>query len=92
MTLEERIERFAESLPEGWRVVIEVERGSGTVTAVRPDGTEVDMGDGESSINQQFADAGRLAMEETEADKLSESECSSNATLTLRGGPEKPNA
>ncbi len=70
MTLEEHIEVFAGTLPVGWGVRIEVERGSACVIAFRPDGTEVDMVDGDDTIHTQFVNAGRLAYEETLADAI----------------------
>jgi hypothetical protein len=71
MTLEQRIESACEQLPEGWRIRIDIEKHSGTVTAIRPDDTEVPMGDGESDLEEQVRDAGLLARDEIAADKLS---------------------
>lgn len=37
------IERAAESLPDGWQLVIDVERGAGSVSLLGPDGyTDLD--------------------------------------------------
>ncbi len=69
MTLEQRIESAAGSLPPGWQINIEVENGSGLVRAIRPDKTFVIMGDGDDTIDDQFRDALALAHDETEADK-----------------------
>lgn len=71
MTLEQRIESACEHLPEGWRIRIDIENGSGTVTAIRPDDTEAPMGDGESDLEEQVRDACLLARDEIAADKLS---------------------
>lgn len=70
MTLEQRIESACEHLPEGWRIRIDIEKHSGTVTAIRPDESEVDMGDGESDIEEQVAAVIVLASDEIAADKL----------------------
>ena len=72
--LTKAIEYAAEFLPEGWRVRMEVENGSASVTAIRPDGTEVDMHDDESDLEKMVADAVRLAVDEIEADKMLESD------------------
>jgi len=69
-TLEELIEIAAEHLPEGWQIEIRVENGSGTVTAFRPDGSEVHMDDGENDMAQQFRDAILLARDETLAEQV----------------------
>lgn len=65
--LEQQIEHACEHLPEGWRIRIDIEKHSGTVTAIRPDDSEVDMGDGESDITEQFVNACLLARDETAA-------------------------
>ena len=65
MTLEKRIESACEYLPEGWRIRIDIERDAADVTAVRPDGTEVHMSDGERDIEEQVTDAIFLARDET---------------------------
>lgn len=70
MTLEQRIESACEQLPEGWRIRIDIEKHSGTVTAIRPDETEVDMGDGESDLEEQVRAACVLARDEIAADKI----------------------
>lgn len=65
MTLEQRIESACEYLPEGWRIRIDIERDAADVTAIRPDGTEVHMSDGERDIEEQVTDAICLAGDET---------------------------
>ena len=67
MTLEKRIESACEYLPEGWRIRIAIERDAADVTAIRPDGTEVHMSDGERDIEEQVTDAIFLARDETSA-------------------------
>ena len=67
MTLEKRIESACEYLPEGWRIRIDIERDAADVTAIRPDGSEVPMSDGERDIEEQLTDAICLARDETSA-------------------------
>ena len=57
-------------MPDGWRIRIDLEKHSGTVTAIRPDETEVDMGDGERDIEEQCADALHLAFDELKAAEM----------------------
>lgn len=68
MTLEKQIDRACEHLPEGWRIRIDIEKHSGTVTAIRPDESEVDMGDGESDLAEQVASVVRLSIDERRID------------------------
>jgi hypothetical protein len=72
MTLEKRIEFICEHMPDGWSVLIKLEKHSGFVVAVRPNGTEVDMDDGERDIEEQLADAYFFARDEIAAEKLEE--------------------
>ena len=39
--ISEAIETCARDLPEGWKAVIEVERGSSTITLLTPEGVKV---------------------------------------------------
>lgn len=71
-SLNDELDYAAEHLPEGWSIRIDVERGVGSVTAIRPDGTEVDMHDGESDLSEQFRTAIRLAYDEIDTHKLSD--------------------
>jgi hypothetical protein len=64
MTIEHRIELAAEHLPEGWQIEIGVERGSAWVKAIRPDGSETIIDDGESSLEELFRDAFIMAQDE----------------------------
>jgi hypothetical protein len=50
MNLEQMIECAAMTLPEGWRVRIEVEHGAAWVKAVKPDGTDVDIDSDEHDL------------------------------------------
>ena len=71
MILEKLIDQICEHLPEGWRIRIDLEKHSGTVTAIRPDGTEMDMGgDGERDMTEQVGDALHLAYDEQEAKRI----------------------
>ncbi len=72
MTLEKALEHAAEHLPEGWIVYISVEKGSGWVTAERPDGSMVDMHEDETDLEEQVRNAVRLAHDEIAADALSQ--------------------
>ena len=66
MTLEQRIEAAAGSLPEGWSINIEVEKGCGLVRLIRPDGSELIVCDGEGrGIVEYFRDAEIIAFNET---------------------------
>jgi hypothetical protein len=67
-TLEQLIEAAAEHLPDGWEIRIEVQHEYGEVIVTRPDGTEVQMQDGESDIREQFKNAGLLIRDELAAD------------------------
>ena len=70
MTLEQELEQTASVLGD-WRVRIEVESGWGGVIAERPDGTTVDMDDGELDLAEQVAAVRRLIRDEAQADCLS---------------------
>lgn len=69
-SLEELIEDTCESLPEGWAIQIYAEQGSGYVTVIRPDESEVHMSDGESDIREQYRNALCLVQDEIAADKM----------------------
>lgn len=71
MNLEQRIEHACEHLPEGWQIRIDMENGYAGVVAIRPDESEVFLGDGETDINEQVRDAFLLARDETAADSMS---------------------
>jgi hypothetical protein len=68
MTLEQRIESACEHLADGWSIRIDIERDSADATAVRPNGTEVQMSDGELDIEQQVMEAINLSIDETRAE------------------------
>ena len=57
ITLDDLLEKAAEVLPEGWSLRIDVERGSGGVTMIRPDGSEEDIQPEDMNIKEQFARA-----------------------------------
>ena len=63
MTLEKRIDSACEYLPYGWRLRINIERDAAYVTAIRPDGTEVPMPDGERDIEERVTDAILFALD-----------------------------
>jgi len=70
MTLEKRIESICQHMPEGWDVRIELEQGAANVIAVRPDGYEVNMGNGDDDLEGQIHDAYRLAIDEIMAGEI----------------------
>ena len=53
-SLDELLNNAAENLPEGWQIKIEVEKDSGSITAIRPNGSEVDMYDPDEEMEDQF--------------------------------------
>lgn len=68
LDLDQEIEKAAEHLPDGWAIRIEVEKGYGGVVAIRPDGYEVAIEDGELDITEQFRAALQLALEDSYED------------------------
>jgi hypothetical protein len=70
MTLEETVNKAAEVLVDGWSIVISVEKDSASVEAVRPDGTRVQMDDGEADLQEQVSSAIALAKDEDESNNL----------------------
>lgn len=72
MTLEQRIESACEYLPDGWSVRIDISLDAADVTAIRPDGTEITMSDGERDLEEQLTDAICLARDETSANTEAE--------------------
>jgi hypothetical protein len=70
MTLEQAIEHAAEHLPDGWVVRLEAEHNSAWVEAIRPDGSKVMMGDGETDLAEQVRDVVKLAHDEAAAAKI----------------------
>ena len=78
MTLEQVIECAAMTLPEGWRVRLEVEEGAAWVKAIRPDDTEVDINSDEADLTELVRLAIGLARDE------------SSANTDLRGGEAVP--
>ena len=85
MAIEQHIESLCESLPEGWSVRIEIERGCGEVIAVRPNGTEVAMSDGENDIEDQLMAAYFLARDEEAMAALDLKELKDAANPRLQG-------
>lgn len=55
------MQKIAEQLPIGWTVMIELERGSGSVMLFDPDGKEVQMEYDESGIKEKLLFALELA-------------------------------
>lgn len=72
MDLEKAIDSACGNLPDGWRIRIDIEHGYGGVTAIRPDGTEVDMYEDETDMAEQVCAVIRLAHDEAEADKITD--------------------
>lgn len=54
-TLEQNIQKAADTMPPKWALRIDVENGWGGVTAILPDGTEIDMDDGANCLAEQVA-------------------------------------
>lgn len=69
-SLEQAIERAAEVLPDGYAVILQVEKGAGWVELERGDMSRVKMGWGETDLVEQVMDAISLAFDEVEAVKL----------------------
>jgi NADH:ubiquinone oxidoreductase subunit F (NADH-binding) len=69
MKIDDLIESISGGLPEGWRVRLEIENGAATVTAIRPDGSEVPIDDDEQEVEGLLREALHLALDEREADK-----------------------
>lgn len=65
MSLEKAIDHAAEHLPSSWSIRIDVERYSGSVTLIRPDGSEIDLHDGESDMAEQVMNAVKVAHDES---------------------------
>lgn len=60
----EAIQRAARDLPEGYRVVIDIEREGGTVDVVLPDGTEEkEYPSNHERLSESIADALQYAQE-----------------------------
>lgn len=68
-SLETEIQRAAELLPPNWKLRIDIENGCGDVVALRPDGTEVQLDDGDTCLAEQVRLGLDLAATETEVDK-----------------------
>ena len=68
-TIEQAIETASENLPIGWRIRVDVERGSAIVAAIRPDGTDVSVYEDETSLSDMILSAMRLAFGETKTSK-----------------------
>lgn len=49
--LNEAIDKAAECLPEGWQIELSVERGSASVTLIRPDGSVIPIEDDEGMVS-----------------------------------------
>ena len=70
MNLEQSIEHAAEYLPEGWTIILQIERSAGWVEVIRPDKSTVLMDDGECDLVDQVVNGCRLAHEEIAADRI----------------------
>jgi hypothetical protein len=75
MTLEQEMEQTA-SVLEDWRMRIEIESGWSGVIAERPDGTTVNMDDGELDLAEQVAAVRGLIHDEAHADCIANVEVS----------------
>lgn len=60
MTLGDALLLSAETLPEGWIVRVEVEKGAGWVTLLNPDGDQLDV-DHDEFIANAVLDAIKIA-------------------------------
>jgi hypothetical protein len=69
MSLEQSIEKAAESLPAGWIVSVHVENGAAWVTAERPNGTKASVESSDRDLCEQVTDAVRLAFHEEAQNK-----------------------
>ena len=82
MTLDQIIDKFTESAPDGWQAVLTVENGWGCVEAVRPDGTRVVMDDGESCLVEQVQNVLDLAEHERLADEIAAKEANDQSQFS----------
>jgi len=69
-SLDELLNTAAENLPGGWQIKIEVEKDSGSITAILPDGSEVDMHEPDEEMEDQFWAALKLASDEYECGEI----------------------
>lgn len=60
---ERQIQRAAQHLPEGWRIIVEVERDAGWIDAFNPDGRRIEI-DWVGSLAEQIEQAIDTAMQE----------------------------
>jgi hypothetical protein len=70
MNLDKLIESAAECLPDGWSIMLEVEKGAMSINAIRPDQTKIPLDDCDRDISELFGDAIRVAFDEVEADRI----------------------
>jgi hypothetical protein len=64
---ERQIQRAAQHLPEGWRIIVEVERDAGWIDAFNPDGRRIEI-DWVGSLAEQIEQAIDAAMQEASHD------------------------
>jgi len=60
---ERQIQRAAQHLPEGWRIIVEVERDAGWIDAFNPDGRRIEI-DWVGSLAEQIEQAIDAALQE----------------------------
>src|SRR5690606_37039983 len=64
---ERQIQRAAQHLPEGWRIIVEVERDAGWIDAFNPDGRRIEI-DWVGSLAEQIEQAIDAAMQDASHD------------------------
>ena len=64
---ERQIQRAAQHLPEGWRIIVEVERDAGWIDAFNPDGRRIEI-DWVGSLAEQIEQAIDATMQEASHD------------------------
>lgn len=75
-SLTAHLEHAAEHLPEGYSIIIHVERGNGEIKLMRPDESEISMDDyaSDTCISGQFDQAVSLALDEINAEQIAREE------------------
>lgn len=69
-SLDNILEQAAEHLADGWQIEIQVENGSASVAAIRPDWSRIEMWEDETDYEEQYQSAIKLSNDEAASDAI----------------------
>ena len=67
--LDDALQSAARDLPEGWSIIVQIERGAGWVELYNADGARIDFENVDRDLHEQVAEALKVALAKEPSDE-----------------------